>query len=345
MLLPALLLAVSAVGCGVTLTHPGSSSGPAAQSVYVVQNGSGRGATGSILRFAATANGSVAPEAVLTGPAGKDIRAVTVDTAGQIYVGACESDLTTCEVDIYPAGTSNTTAPVRTVTGGLTNPLSAVPSTFVGLSALAVDSSGNLYVTGGGSVFEFAPDATGLAVPTREFAPMVSRFTFTLSLALDPSRYVYLSTVTAGSANCQLLVLPPGASGATAPLRSITVGSALLNCPVATDTLGNVYVGSTTTNAGTGQQTTEIQKFAGGATGSSVPLRTIAGAITGLGYLPAIAADSAGYVYAVSGTLPPKSGSLSVDVFSPTANGNTAPISAFTSPSFNDYTGTQLGLF
>ena len=104
------------------------------------------------------------------------------------------------------------------------------------------------------------------------------------------------------------------ASGFCSTSNGLNGGSpATLSCQI-------IYVSDSTTQS--------ILEFQGGSTGTATPVRSIAGAATGLSGVAGVALDSAGNLYVANST--GGGGSGSVTIYSPGASGNVAPIHTIT---------------
>jgi hypothetical protein len=112
---------------------------------------------------------------------------------------------------------------------------------------------------------------------------------------------------------------PANAGGAVSPLSTLTsLNTTDEFTGIATDSTGNLYVGSVALNTTVGK----IMVFAPGATGSAVPVRTITGSATQLAAPFFVAVDTSGNVYATSNG--------SILEFGAGASGNAAPIRTIT---------------
>jgi hypothetical protein len=152
--LAAALAATAAVGCGGSSSNGGGSNGTTSG--------------GSILQFAAGANGSATPIATLT----TDLAAITAlatDSSGRIYVAGLFTGSSPV-IEVYAAGASGAATPMRTISGTATG--------LVNASAISVDGAGNIFVahspqtTSGSYVYtldEFAASATGNVAPISSF--------------------------------------------------------------------------------------------------------------------------------------------------------------------------------
>lgn len=131
-----------------------------------IANTGGSTGNGSILQFAITAVGNVAPANVISGPLTGLISptSVILDAAGNIYV----TDSTLNAILVFAPSASGNVAPVRTIAGAATklnNP-----------SDVLLDQSGNLLVTntatgnGTGSILIFPSTASGNVAPAQTIA-------------------------------------------------------------------------------------------------------------------------------------------------------------------------------
>jgi len=264
----------------------------------------------------------------------------------------------------YPLTANGNTAPVRTVSGGLTG------LNFV--TSLANDSSGNLYVANAASQVEvFAPPANGNVAPIRTIAGANTGITGPSNLFIDAQNTLYIANCGAcsGFSGAEaVLEFAAGASGNVAPIREITGSNTGFSATtaVALDGAGNMLVADSSGNpsifvfpaAATGNvapsgsingsntglnepQCVYVDKageiyvcnfsntitvYAAGARGNVAPIRTIAGANTSLSYPNEIRFDAAGNMYVVNFF------NNTVAVFPPNANGNQTPLYTLTGP-------------
>jgi len=133
----------------------------------------------------------------------------------------------------------------------------------------------------------------------------------------------YVSAVVSGgvvtSASSSIVAFPANSSGAVSPASTLTSQNTTDQySSVATDSSGNIYVGSTNLTSTVGK----ISVFAAGSTGAANPIATITGSATGMATAYILAVDSSQNVY-VAGT-------GTVLEFAANANGNVAPIRTLT---------------
>lgn len=219
-------------------------------------------------------------------------------------------------VNVFQSDARDRDAPIRVISGN--NTQISVPS------AMAMGQHGELYVLNNNAfpgaanptVVVFAPGANGNVAPIRTISGFATaQHDVVEGLAVDPNGNVYVSIVDAKHTVVpQILVLPPGANGNTAPVRAIDVPIALSG-RLAADAGGKLYVGGAAGDCG---PSNKIVIFPANANGSAAPDGEIQGADTGLCGAN-VAVDANGKIYAaniVNGT---------VTVYEPTARGDAAP--------------------
>jgi hypothetical protein len=175
------------------------------------------------------------------------------------------------------------------------NPVSTFNSPQNGFDSMAVDAAGNIYAT-----TQYSPEPAD-------------------TWSTEPAVMIYA----------------PSATGAATPIRTITGSNTTLENPirVAVDAAGNTYVGQDYFE----NQMYPIVEFAAGAQGNVVPIRSFPagpGLNTGVQAVSSMAVDSQGYLYVVRGQSPTPGGTTTWDiaVFSPSQNGNVAPVRTIAGP-------------
>ena len=195
--------------------------------------------------------------------------------AGRLYV----TNLATDSITVYPAGASGSTSPIVTIQGGHT--LLDSPT------AIAFDSSGNIYVAnagknGGGqdSITKYAAGSTGDAAPVAEIKGGNTKLYSPSGLTVDSSGNIYV-------ANPGSILYEAHKSPIVQAVDTITV-------------------------------------YSSGSTGNIAPVRTITGNLTRLSSLSGIAVDSSGSIYASSLGVEGSNGG-GILIFAPGSNGDVAP--------------------
>jgi sugar lactone lactonase YvrE len=234
--------------------------------VYVA-SGSG------ISMFSGSATGNVAPTSTLSGSSTQlsSPRGIGFDSSGDLYV-ANNGNNTITE---YAAGSTGNAAP--------TGSLVIVNEVLNGPVGLAVAPSGNIFVANqsppligsGGSLIAFTP-IIGNPVITQVITGPATGLTHPAYVTVDNSGLAYVTNQASGGTGTDaILIFASGATGDTAPTRTISGSNTGLSTPtgIALDASGNIYV------ANSGNAT--ISEFANTATGNVAPLKTIAGPDTG----------------------------------------------------------------
>lgn len=268
--------------------------------------------------FSSGANGDVAPDISIVGPATGLVapRMLDVDGAGNIYL----VDNGDTSVKIFAAGSTGDVAPIRVIQGANTG--------FVAndIYGIAVDGDGNIYVTEAvvnDRISVFAPAANGNVAPIRVIEGASTGLADPNGIVVDPAGNLYVANAGAGT----VTVYAPGASGDVAPIRTIAGAATQITEPYDVDlnTAGELFVSNFPTNS--------ILIFASGAAGNVAPVRDISGPSTALAGPVPIAIHGSGDVAAgnamngsiteyaqgpVIGTVTPNSG--------PVAGGTTVTI-------------------
>ena len=330
----ALLVLTSSCG-GSGNMGGGTGGGPVGPSLYVTQVLALAPSVSSIMQFSTDSNGSVSPSSTVKGPTGVSFEGLAVDATGNLYVGgvlpgtnpAFQGQL---EILVYAPGSNGMANPARTITGNSTG---LEGFTQNSISGLAVDSSGNIYVSSGlikGGVINngisvFAPTANGDAAPTNVIT-MTDTGTFTMGqIAVDSVGNIYVvasQSLTPGA----ILIFAANSTGTLPPTSTITGPETMLVGieGVAVDSQGNVYVSNVD-----GAGVFSIFEFSAGSTGNVAPMRTISGSATTMNAIGNLTVDSAGNIYVLN--------DINILKFSPTATGNVAPTATISSMFFENF--------
>lgn len=334
-LVVALTLALS--GCSGGVNPPGPVS--AAHTLYVLSGGPPFEISG----FASNATGTVLPVSTLTLPSNFIAQAMTIDSAGQIYVAGIQGQGPS-EILVYATGSTSAATPVRTIlTGQPTADLAG---------SVAVDDSGQIYVADDlkGAVNVFASGADGSSTPIRTIQWDASTFRGGSNLAVDGTGdlYVlgYVEGTVAGLDNpSEVVVYAPGATGTATPARTLVGSNAQFGsngASIAVDDAGDLYA-IVSNPAQPFLNAAEVAEFAPGATGNAAPVRTIVGNFGESGASPThLQIDSSGNVYVVGQfvnfDLPqtPIPYPPFIAAFPPSATGTVSPANQFTSTALAD---------
>ena len=240
-------------------------------------------------------------------------------SSGLVYVASADNG----PVTAYSAAASGAVDPVRT----LDNP--NLGDTVWDPWTVAVDSTEHVYVqsyVSDATTFVFGPRRSG--PPTRVFRVAGPD---SESIAVDGNGYEY---VMGGEGPAQVFVAAPKADGTpsdeygVSPVRQFSTaqdGFGPWASTLSVDERGEIVAAATRTSG------SEIQVFQGGATGSSRPVRVIAGPTTGLGactsyqmcdHVSVASSPSTDRIYAAVSTPT----TTHVSVFAAGANGDAKPL-------------------
>jgi hypothetical protein len=296
----------------------------------------------TVLQFrAAEPNADVTPLRTLPLPSATLVESLATDSSGQVYVGGYSATPSPYNIVVFPTSSS---IPSRTIVESDTSVLYH--------SAMAVDSSGSIYVLGtmvptSGSagpieIAIYSPTASGTSTPARLITGSLTQLANPEDITVDAAGNIYVSDATS------ILVFPPGANGNVAPSRVITSPNTIFGA-MAVDANGNIFTGATISLG-----SSSILEFAAGATGVSTPIKTItSSALTNAGGLRV---DNTGNIYVVDKTINSFSvvtTSTALLEFGPGATGNSTPATNFTSTKWTvgaynyiaTYGGFQVALY
>lgn len=316
-------LVLALAGCSGDGTTFGDTNGAPSTGVYVVQNNAASGSTsasGTILQFSTAASGTATPTTTIANLNVTNLDFLSVDGTGNIYTEATEGTTGTSILE-FPVDSENNAQPTRSIpfntTTGLTTmsglatdaagdiyasngsgsvltfssaatgsvaPASTVTlSSGAGPQAIAVDSSGNLYVATAAPANNtpidpieiFAPGATS---PSRSLGGALTTLSIgsPQGLATDSAGNLYVANVASGVSS--ILIFEPTASGNAPPLRDITGSATELGCVggIALDNEGYLYVVSVPTCGSTASPT--VLKFSTTGNGNIAPVATFTSA-------------------------------------------------------------------
>jgi sugar lactone lactonase YvrE len=316
-------------GSNTGLISPAGIAVDSAGNIYVADDGEAAeepSIPASVFVYSAGSNGNAAPIATISGsntgltnPIG-----IAVDSSRNIYV----AQLYTASVLVYSALGSSTgllnEPPTSTISGYDTDLFSP--------SGVAVDSSGNIYVSDAGngsidfppSVFVYSAGSNGDQAPTAIISGGNTGLTYPIGIALDSSRNIYVPDKGAG----MVFVYSAGSDGNEAPTATISGSNKDLES-IALDSSRNIYV--------TDINSVLVYSAVGSSTGTlnESPIATISTTMTtGLTSPRGIALDSSGNIYV--GDCPAcygEVGAPSVFVYPAGSNANVAPIATISGSS------------
>jgi sugar lactone lactonase YvrE len=319
------------------------------QRLYVADMGAG------ILLFGRGANGDVAPRRMITPDLRHSAlarpRLVALDSRGSLYVGGQrgagvyvadafgESEplqfvagdsapesfafdgldrlyaLRRDTVSVFAPGSWNRRGPIRVIAAAS------------GVSAMAVDRRGTLYLANADSSFiaVYSPEASGKAAPARRIAGDRTRLSRPSGLVVDRRDNLYVVNGEQPRAQPSVQVYAPAARGEPEPVRVIAgsrTGIARVT-DIAFDGRGDIYLADGD----------KVAVFDAGATGDQAPSRTLTGPQTGLRHALKLAIGRGDTLYVLDGyildrfafrRMPPQD--VTVAVYPPMAGGAIAPL-------------------
>jgi hypothetical protein len=216
---------------------------------------------------------------------------------------------------------------------GASSPIGSLdlPADF-SFSAITTDRLGQIYVGGAipspstspGPIYQwevlvYAANSVGSAAPIRTVVGSSSSFETVISMTVDASGQLYISSDQPVPA---IAVMSASANGAAKAVRVLS-GSLTQ--------LGDLEYGLVVDSAGTlftaDPNRSSILEFSATANGNVAPAMTISGANTGFDHLYGIDLDVSGNLYVLTNTeVPGVSSVTTIEEFASMASGNTAPI-------------------
>lgn len=262
----------------------------------------------------------------LTGPNTKLVQpnGIAFDSSGELYVavnayagGGPDPLAGSSCINVYAAGASGNTAPIRSICGPHTG--------IVSPAGIAIDASDNLYVANAlaNNVLTFAPGANGDVSPAAVLSGVDTGLFLPVAVAIDPaSKEIFVASFMGSSCGYSgaVTIYRPGASGNAKPIRSLAGSQIAIQdritqpTAIAFDRNDDVYV----TNEGNGA----VTEWAPGANAYSTPIAVIYGADTQLDAPEGLALDYSGYIYVSN----PGVEHRGILVFAPGSNGDTPPV-------------------
>lgn len=304
------------VGAATGLSGPNGIAVDLVNNELIVVNASNN----SVTVYARTASGNTAPLRTITGAA------TGLNTPVGLALDLVNNELAVVNllgnsVTVYARTANGNVAPVRTLAGaatGMNFPTSA-----------AIDTANNelaVVNASGSSVTVYARTASGNAAPLRTITGAATSLSFPEGLALDTvnNELIVVNGSNSASGN-SVTVYARTANGNVAPLRKISGAATGICGPfgAAVDTVNNEIAVANTNSCGN-----SVVVFNRTANGNVAPLRTLAGASSGIS-TPSFVAITTGAAPPVAPSFtngPPASGAVGSPFnFTYTASG-TAPI-------------------
>ena len=182
---------------------------------------------GELFVYSSTANGAAAPTRLIAGALTQlnVSEGVAVDASGNIYVSSAllNGASATGAIYVFSSTATGNVAPLRTI--------SNASGVFLGV---ATDSSGDLYAALDtivspytGSIVEYAPGASGAAMPTRTIAGTATELSTAGGVRVDAAGSIYVANQIAGASSYSYVLdeFAPSATGNVAPVAALISSS------------------------------------------------------------------------------------------------------------------------
>ena len=296
--------------------------------IYVANAGKEGGGRDTITKYSAGSSGDAAPVAEIKGANTKlfSPSGLTVDSRGNIYVANPGSILYEAHkspivqavdcITVYSPGSTGNIAPVRTISGALTKLSSP--------SGIAVDSSGNVYVSSGvegshgAGILIFAPGCNGNIAPTMSIDGDCANLTTTGPIALDANANIYVGGYDKIVVFAHDLFPQPGAVQCLVPAFQISGPKTGIKeiTGISVDSVGDIFV--------TDSESNSVLAFQSGDNEDVEPSATIA-TQNQIFEPTGVALDSSGRIYVANGNRD-RTVSDTVTIYAPGSNAGTPPI-------------------
>ncbi len=316
-------------GSATGLAFPAAITLDSAGNIYVANQGSVIGGSDSITIYAVGSSGNVAPINSITGPDTilHNPAAITLDSSGDIWIA---------NTDFFAGDQQGSIAMYPTGASGDHPPTVAIYGSCSGMDApdgVAVDASGNIYVSDSGELFSdsnisiFPAGSNGCATASAVIEGAATTLVQPAGLTIDSNLNVYVADYFGFS----LDTFAAGSNGNGAPSAQIAEPNTGMDYPmaVAVNSNGKIYVA----NAGSLDGGSDsITVYPAGSNANVTPSATIGanGATpdnTGLNMPDAIAVPSSGGIW-IANAMGGADGNGSIEEFGTLANGNVAPLRA-----------------
>ncbi|MGD0118940.1 MAG: NHL repeat-containing protein [Candidatus Binatus sp.] len=250
---------------------------------------------GRVTVYSAGSVGNVAPIASISGDATGFAYPIglALDSGRNIYVAngdtanAGDNLKYYASITVYKAGSKGNASPTAIIAGDNTD--------LDYPKGIAVDSSGNLYATGGlngvGPSINFYPAGSdGNVSPTAFIGGADTGLDGASGIAFDSDGTLYVANASGGvEYSGSITVYPAGSRGDAVPTTTITSTFSGFADGIAVDSSGNIYV---VDNSGGTNEQGSIDIYPAGSYAIGAPVATISGDDTGLFYPYGIALDS-----------------------------------------------------